>query len=429
MALPDVHYTEAVPCLRSLNPIRPELRTRESMQRPGLVAITHHRPATGLTRVMQSVLSGLRQWFSIHYVGIGYKGPVIEERGLTLYPCNRHGGDVYGAYQARTLIEQHRPAFVLLLNDLWILHNYAFLAACRPRPCILAYVPLDGHVRDVAWMEPLHFIDQWVVYTRFAKREVETAGAQLSERHEQWRAPAIAVIPHGVDTTVFYPLDRRSELKRRVFPAIADPGRSFVVLNANRPQPRKRIDLTIAGFARFAADKPSTVYLCLHHAVRSEQERRQILAWAEQYGIRRRLIMSPDETGLDADDAALNLLYNACDLGLSTSMGEGWGLVSFEHAATGAAQILPHHSACAELWQDRAILVAPVTWRVPSFSPLEMAEVSAQRIADALESLYVDPHRRARLAVAGHHLATQPCYRWSTVSAQWHALLSRNSPC
>lgn len=32
-------------------------------------------------------------------------------------------------------------------------------------------------------------------------------------------------------------------------------------------------------------------------------------------------------------------------------MGEGWGMVSFEHVATGAVQIVPDRSACGKLWK------------------------------------------------------------------------------
>ena len=39
------------------------------------------------------------------------------------------------------------------------------------------------------------------------------------------------------------------------------------MLNASRPDKRKRVDLTVAGFAEFAADKPPNVRLCLHHAI------------------------------------------------------------------------------------------------------------------------------------------------------------------
>jgi len=378
---------------------------------------------------MQSIVYILRQWYDIHYVGIGYKGPIIHEQGLTIYPCNLHGGDVYGAYQARALVEQQQPVFVLLLSDLWMLHNYAALSSCQPRPHIMAYVPLDGRIADPAWFEPLSFIDQWVAYNRFAQHEIDTARMALTERERPQRPlRKIAIIPHGVDTHVFYPLeqhgDTRAVLKRQVFPTLVDAEQSFVVLNANRPQPRKRIDLTIAGFARFARNKPDTVRLCLHHAIMDARERRQILDQAEQCDIRARLILSPEDTDdlVSADDTALNQLYNACDVGLNTAMGEGWGLISFEHAATGAAQIVPRHSACAELWENRAVLVEPVSRGVPAFSPLEMAEVSAQDVAEALELLYQNTEQRKQLANAGYQYVTQAAFQWPTIAGQWRTL-------
>jgi hypothetical protein len=83
-----------------------------------------------------------------------------------------------------------------------------------------------------------------------------------------------------------------------------------------------------------------------------------VLARARRLGIADRLLvstMAADQPTLDEEH--LNLVYNACDVGLSTSTGEGFGLVALEHGATGAAQVLPDHSACAELWRGAADLL------------------------------------------------------------------------
>jgi len=373
---------------------------------------------------MQSLVEALRRRYAVHYVGIGYKGPEIRKPGLTIYPCNLHGGDVYGSGLAQTLIERLRPRLVLLLNDLWVLHNYRNLGRLTERPTVVAYVPLDGRLVDPSWIEPLGFIDCWVAYTEFARGEL----ARGLERLEGGAKRRVEVIPHGVDRAVFRPLGpqdgeaRRGVARRRAFPGLASADRAFVVLNANRPQPRKRIDLTIRGFAEFARGKPPHVQLCLHHAVMGAEEREPILSLAASEGILDRLIMSPEHTGLDDSDAALNELYNACDLGLNTSMGEGWGLVSFEHAATGAAQVVPSHSACGELWKDAALLVDPTNRYVPRFSPLEMAEVDAASVASALQRLYENEALRAWTANACHARATRPEYDWERISAQWDSL-------
>jgi glycosyltransferase involved in cell wall biosynthesis len=120
----------------------------------------------------------------------------------------------------------------------------------------------------------------------------------------------------------------------------------------------------------------------------------------------------------------LNLLYNACDVGINTSMGEGWGLVSFEHGATGAAQIVPRHSACAELWRERAEMMEPARRYVPEFSVLEMGEVSAEGVAAAFDNLYRDPPRRQQLAEAAYQAALNPEYSWDAIAERFDHLFA-----
>jgi D-inositol-3-phosphate glycosyltransferase len=115
----------------------------------------------------------------------------------------------------------------------------------------------------------------------------------------------------------------------------------------------------------------------------------------------------------------VNLLYNACDVGINTSMGEGWGLVSCEHGAAGAAQIVPDHTACAELWRGHAQLIPLARSYIPEFSPLEMGEVSAQGVATALDALYSDPVRRQELARAAVASAQNPAYSWDEITRQF----------
>ncbi len=124
------------------------------------------------------------------------------------------------------------------------------------------------------------------------------------------------------------------------------------------------------------------------------------------------------------DDRELNLLYNACDVGINTSMGEGWGLVSFEHGASGAAQIVPDHSACSELWNGRAELIPPARNYVPEFSVLEMGEVSAQGVAQALENLYRNPARRRELAGAAWRAAQNPACSWDAIAGEFEHLFA-----
>jgi glycosyltransferase involved in cell wall biosynthesis len=442
-----------------------------------LVAVGAYAPQTGFTRVLWSILTRLGAGYDIHYVGMGYKGPQFRADGVTVYPCNLRGGDVFGAYQGAAVAQRIGARAALFLNDLWMLKNYMPpFAPLGDALKIVMYVPLDGHLPNDTLLAPFSAVDRFVAYTEFGRAEMaralaslEAAGARAGAT-EGSATGSIDVIPHGVDAVTFHPLSGdierqlepggRREAKRQAFPDRPDLHDAFLVLNANRPMPRKRVDLTIEGFARFAhglrADRSESaaatgpdVRLVLHHAIMREPERARILDQAAQLGIADRLVLSaaPDASGITSD-ARLNLLYNACEVGVNTAMGEGWGLVSVEHAATGAAQIVPRHSACQEVWGrqheaapqeasagesvpatddghdgDAAALLDASDTGVPEFSLLEMATVSADDLAAALRSLYDHPDRLRALSRAAYVRATQPAWSWAAVAARWDALL------
>src|SRR5947209_2297801 len=398
-----------------------------------LIAIGFNTQGTGLTRVMHSILRGIADAHTIHYLGIGYSGETIRDRGLTIYPTNLHGGDVHAAFQAKRLIEEIDPELVFILHDIWYFGHYLrTLGPCRERLKIVCYLPLDGKIANEDDATPFENADRVVVYTEFARKEFEAAFAGLRAK-QGGEFPLVEVIPHGVDRSRFHPFpglsqasfasSARAEAKRKVFAGLQDAENTFIVLNASRPNKRKRIDLTIEGFALFAAGKSANVRLCLHHALIIEPEREQVHALIERFKLQERVHLNPLGESV-VDDAALNLLYNACDVGLLTSMGEGWGLVSFEHGAAGAAQIVPDHSACAEIWSGRAEMIVPARRYIPNFSTLEMGEVSAEGVAQALDNLYRDPQRRQQLSQAAFEASLNPAYSWDAIAARFDDLFA-----
>ncbi len=406
-----------------------------SLPRLKIITIGFNTRGTGLTRVMHSIMRRLADRHEIHYLGIGYSGEPEQDRGLTCHPTNLKGGDVFAAFQAKRLIEEIHPDLVFILHDIWMFEYYLrILGPFREQLKIACYIPIDGKITKEAEARHLSQADSVIAYTEFARQQFEQAFARLRAQDSAVDFPVVEVIPHGVDGERFFPFPEllqnefasasRLPAKQQVFPELPQAEDSFVVLNASRPDRRKRIDLTIAGFAAFAADKPANVRLCLHHAIMGEEEEQQIQTLVQQYGLGERLLLNPLGRGI-ASDERLNLLYNACDVGINTSMGEGWGLVSFEHGAAGAAQIVPDHTACGDLWQGRAELIPPVRSFIPHHSVLEMSEVSAAGVADALESLYRNPQHRQTLSRAAYDAARNPAYSWDAIALQFEALFLR----
>src|SRR5205085_11032699 len=124
-------------------------------------------------------------------------------------------------------------------------------------------------------------------------------------------------------------------------------------LNANRNQRRKRVDVTMRAFARFASARPRAL-LYLHMGMRDLGC--DVLALARSLGIEDRVITTTAAAAHPhVPDEVLSLIYNACEVGVNSAVAEGFGLVSFEHAAAGAAQLVPAGGACAELWDGAAL--------------------------------------------------------------------------
>lgn len=316
-----------------------------------------------------------------------------------------------GAYYAQRNWTSLAPDVVFVLNDLWYLSHYsrAFAAIEGRTVPMVGYLPLDGAIDDFALVREVKGFTQLMTYTNWAAAQLRTALAGAGNRTR------VEVAGHGIDRTRFHPLgddlNLASRLRRaQTFFRLDEP--AFVVLNASRPDPRKRLDLTLDAFALFSVDKPLSVKLCLHQAIAHEVFVAPLRDRAERLGIANRLLWFPRSPG-PLDDAALNELYNACAVGLNTAAGEGFGLVSFEHASTGAPQVLPAHPALCELWQSDAELVGPVHAIRTEHSPLVMGEVEPSAVAATLDRLYADSARYEHLARSGVQRCARSDFQWS----------------
>jgi D-inositol-3-phosphate glycosyltransferase len=379
---------------------------------------------TGFARVIEGIFRPLSDKYEIHHLGTNYQGDPHD------YPWKVYrassGGDIWGANRIVQLVEHVRPDLIFILNDIWIQCQYLqALATLNDHPPVIAYCPIDGGPIGGETVVPLGRVARLVAYTAFAKRLVEAAVAAQRESDPEFTFSDVEIIPHGIDTEVFRrlgePAAARAEARRLILPHLTDPGEHFIVLNANRNQPRKRIDLTLRGFALFAQDKPPTVQLYLHMG--AEDLGWNVLHLARRYGIEDRLIMSSLDIHLPTvPSEQMNLIYNACEVGLNTSAAEGWGLVSFEHAATGAAQIMPRHSACAEIWEGSAVFLEPAMDFVFEKTLTTGWLVTPESVASALEQLYRNPQTLEMMSARAHALTQRPEYRWETIARRWDQL-------
>jgi glycosyltransferase involved in cell wall biosynthesis len=319
-----------------------------------------------------------------------------------MYPA-MIGGDMMGYGRLPRLLTYLKPDLVFMLNDVWALRDYLDRIPVEQK--VVTYFPVDAVPLQKEWCAAVAARSIPVAYTKFGKSAVQKFAASAN----------IRVIPHGIDTTTFYPIDT---LQARSFLNSVTP-EDFIVFNGNRNQPRKRIDLTIKGFALFADNKPKTVKIYLHMGVNDAGW--NIITLCERYGIADRLLLTSLQLAPDngVSDERLNQIYNACDVGLNTSTGEGFGLVSFEHGACKKAQVVPYSSASIELYADNGGYMIPIDHEEPNLGILTNAQVvSPEGVAATLEECYNDPNREAR-AEQLFNFIKQPQFDWANIGLQW----------
>ncbi len=199
--------------------------------------------------------------------------------------------------------------------------------------------------------------------------------------------PPVAVVPPGVDTERFVPLEpsRRRAVRLR----FGLPADGLLVLGLHRLVPRKGVDVLIRAVARLRPAQPDLV-LAVAGTGRDEPRLRRIAA----------------EAGLDVaflgrvSETDKPLLYGAADVysmccrnrwaGLEQ---EGFGIVFLEAAACGVPQLAGASGGAAEAVADGE--TGLVVQR-----PAVLAEVT-----EALEALVADAGLRARLGAAGRRRA------------------------
>src|SRR6266540_131439 len=377
---------------------------------------------TGLSRAIHALLGRLSpETFEIHHLAINYRGDP-HSTPWKVYPAAL-GGDPYGFGRLIKLVNFVRPHIVFLLNDLWILAEYLRILREAPistKIAVWAYV--ESEPVDPDWLNGFRRINQLVTCTDFAKRLILEA-LNLKNPND------ISIIPLGIDASTFCPLDTprgftgdktlEAKSKLRIFQE-EELDESFIVLNANRNQPRKRIDSTIRAFSEFAKGKPNNVKLYLHMG--QQDAGWNVIKLCRRFGIEDRLIMS-DSGGLvpDISDEDMNLIYNACDVGLNTSSCEGWGLVAFEHAAVGRAQVMTDSPQLRELWEGSAILAPVNRMVVHEGTLLNGYLVDEDGLSSILERLYCDKSERLKWSQSALEKATKAEYSWDSIARSWEA--------
>jgi len=368
---------------------------------------------TGFARVTENVLERICDQYEVVVLSHNWWGdPTPLQSKYKMYPSsNRFQTAPFGEERIREVVEKEKPDIVFTINDMWIINEqYKRIKDLHDQKLFkfVGYAPMDSYGWTGCLDETANNWDGVVSYTEFGAHEFIRGGIKKP----------ITIIPHGITANQFYPMDK-AEARKRL--SLKDD--IFIVFNGNRNQFRKRIDITVEGFAKFAKDKPDT-QLYLHMGLKDQGwDVMPLFARAMQReGIdpNGRIILTAQTQGPpNVEVDFLNAIYNAVDVGVNTCKGEGWGLVSHEHAACRVAQVVPNHTSCKEIFEGYGRLIRCDHVDVDTNYAREMPCPSSDHLAAILTELYEDREKREATAELCYLRATDERFNWDTIAHQF----------
>ena len=297
----------------------------------------------------------------------GHEGTPINWNGILIYGKGFHayGGDVMSAHT------RHYQGEVLFsLMDAWVVET-GLLHKTRWIP----WFPIDHEPLPQVIKEKVEKGYKRIVFSEFGCQMMDGAGLDYY------------YVPHGIDTNVFKPMDKRQareDLKWRQDAFI------FGMVAANKGNPsRKAYPQILTAFANFYKRHKSAM-LYIHAHKTAEQQGLNIPELVEQLGITDAVMYCDQYINLlGYPDEYMVKMYNALDAHLLVSMGEGFGIPIVEAQACGTPVIVGDWTSMGELCFGG--------WKVPKedadpwYTPLAAYQFVPR--TDAIEAVMNEAYR------------------------------------
>jgi glycosyltransferase involved in cell wall biosynthesis len=221
---------------------------------------------------------------------------------------------------------------------------------------VLFYTPIDSYPL------PSHFpalknIEQIVNYTKYGIKAMD----ECFEKMDVKPVSKIDVIPHGMDTKVFKPLDNKKELREKY----KLPTDATLFGNINKNQPRKDLGTTLIAFAHVKKQNPKEKYALYLHCYHTDPSGINLYRACERLGLEvgKDVFFPTDERYMNAEYTPndVNELYNCLDVFVNTTMSEGWGLSLTEAMCVGLPIVCPLHTSFNEITDNGRLTYSKIT--------------------------------------------------------------------
>lgn len=264
----------------------------------------------------------------------GHEGSTINWDGIPIYGKGFH---LYGQDVMAANASNFKADILISLMDAWVVQT-GLLQSYKDK--WYPWFPIDHDPLPPPILEAVKHSPKPITMSRFGETLMKNIGVDCF------------YVPHGVETDVYKPVDRKEAREKMFLPKdVFLVG--MVAANKGSP-PRKAFFQNIAAFKKLHDKHPDSVMYIhtIHGGAQMTPEMVNIKEYCEFIGLEvGRDVLFPDQYlyMLGYPDDRMNYLYNAMDVHMLVSMGEGFGIPILEAQSSGTPVIVGDWTAMGEL--------------------------------------------------------------------------------
>ena len=296
-------------------------------------------------------------YFGINNINLNLPDELIKLNIKKFYHINYVKDDIkslMGLNEIVNIVDKIEPNMIISLNDNGILFNQfnkiinESIYYKQFKPYLVAYMPVDcEYITPNFFYELENIVDYFITMNNFSCGILKQTGIVKPI----YILEHIINVPSGSPSGLPSGLHNEDKMKCREYFWGNKYNDYFIVLNYNNIQKRKRIDITIDAFYKFYlnlkdmnpnSNNDPKILLIL----KSDKER--IIKFPEDRNFMDHIIIMDKKLTINE----LYILYNSTNVGINTSVGEGWGLIPCEHCMFKIPQIIPDNTCSRELFEN-----------------------------------------------------------------------------
>jgi hypothetical protein len=304
-----------------------------------------YRIKTGYGRVARELFSHLNKNYTIINYSIGCIGISSD-----YHVIDSNDGTSFGFIKLPLVIDTIKPNIIILLNDSKIIYGWLqSIKNSRHNCTIIPYVCTE-YIGIPEYEIQL--------YNEMTHGLLAMANFTINEFVKNGYIHKPLRLSHGYTNNI---LPMNKNIAKKMLGISHD---TFVFFSGNKNQPRKRLDIIVRAFVHFLKNHNNEKVLLMMNCglidsgwnlkelyIRLCKENNIINMENHIY------FCSLNINDSNKNDDELTIIYNACDVGITTSTGESFGLIPFEQSALGVPQIIPNWGGIIEAIKFGCIMV------------------------------------------------------------------------